>query len=189
MSTGFRKSSRSPRRGSLKMSFRESWSMPSTPSVLRISSAPSSRRPFGKASVSRSFTQSAPRASGSPRDESRYTGQVGARLDFREILGAQERRRGTRLVVAGRLADEHAGRARGAARVAGDPPDQRKAVDAAVEREARLVALHLREKLGHEPGRQVRWIAHDEIGAETADTVEQVRDGHADTRSEAEGAR
>src|SRR4030095_938481 len=147
MSTGFRKSSRSPRRGSLKMSFRESWSMPSTPRVLRISSAPSSRRPFGKASVSRSFTRSAPRASSSPRDESRDTGQVGACLDSCEILGAQEGRRGARLAVAGRLEEEHAGRTQDAARLDGDPPDQREAVDATVQRQARLVALPPPEEL------------------------------------------
>src|SRR5437016_4152130 len=55
MSTGFRKSMRSPLRSSVKISRREPWSIPSTPSSRRSSSAPSSRRPFGSASVSRSF--------------------------------------------------------------------------------------------------------------------------------------
>src|SRR4029453_9937955 len=131
MSTGFRKSSRSPRRGSLKMSFRESWSIPSTPSALRISSAPSSRRPFGRASVS-PFMRSTSRASGSPRDE-------------------QGRRRGGRLDIASRLDDEHAGRTQNAARLDGDPPDQRETVDAAVQRQARLVGLPLRKNTGDEP--------------------------------------
>src|SRR5215813_4902323 len=166
MSTGFRKSMRSPLRGSVKISRRESWSMPSTPSSRRSSIAPSSRRPFGKASVSRAFM------SGSPGDEAVDAGEVGAHGHAAPARLAKEGGGPPRLLAAGRLDDERALRPHVPARRARESSDHREPVAAAVEGKPGLVDPHLRRKLGHETAGQIRRVADDEIGAELADAVE-----------------
>src|SRR5258705_12606357 len=200
MSTGFRNSMRSPLRGSVKINRRESWSTPSTPSSRRSSSARSSRRPFGSASVRRAVMSARgpgaahrPRsrdgpASRSPGDEPLDAGQVAAHRHLIPARPAQERRSGGRLIAARGLEDERAGRTQVRARRGRNPTDHREAVASTVESKPRLVDPHLRRELRHERARKIRRIAHDQGGPDIAQPREEVPREHPDPPPEVEGA-
>src|SRR5205809_659607 len=96
--------------------------------------------------------------------------------------------------IAGRVAargfeNERRARAERPARGCDDAPDDRQPVTAAVQRHARLVNADLRLQAGDDGARQVRRVAHDQVGPSRAQRVGEVTDDDRDSTAEIEPPR